>query len=81
MVKDIEAFKLEEKERSLQTIEEVKFLREEIIELKSKINEMSLLIYSLELKLSEIEQKVTNDLTEVKLLMVSGARPSPSETS
>jgi hypothetical protein len=42
---------------------------------------MSLLIYSLELKLSEIEQKVTNDLTEVKLLMVSGARPSPSETS
>jgi len=71
MAKDLQAFKLEEKERILHTMEEVKILKEEIMELRSKMNEMNLLIYSMEMKLAEIEEKMLKELTEIKLLMIS----------
>jgi len=71
MAKDLQAFKLEEKERILHTMEEVKILKEEIMELRSKMNEMNLLIYSMEMRLAEIEEKMLKELTEIKLLMIS----------
>jgi|GEM_PF-1123067 len=73
MVKDLQAFKLEEKDMILYVIEEVKMLKEEIMELRSKINEMNLIIYSMEMKLAEIEEKMLKELTEMKLLMISGS--------
>ncbi len=73
VVKDLQAFKLEEKDMILYVIEEVKMLKEEIMELRSKINEMNLIIYSMEMKLAEIEEKMLKELTEMKLLMISGS--------
>jgi predicted nucleic acid-binding Zn-ribbon protein len=79
VAKDLQAFRMEERERLLSTMEEVKTLKEEVAELRSKINEMNLLIYSIEMKMRELEEKLFNELTEIKLLMISKERESRAQ--
>jgi len=80
VAKDLQAFRMEGRERLLSTMEEVKTLKEEVAELRSKINEMNLLIYSIEMKMRELEEKLFNELTEIKLLlMISKERESRAQ--
>ena len=69
---DLYAHGLQEKERLSEVVEDVKTLSGEVYELKSKINELSSLIYSLEIRVSNLEDKLINDLTELKLLLTLG---------
>lgn len=73
LAKDVSALMLEERDRALHVLEEVKSLKGEVLEMKNKIGEMSVLVYSLELRLSSIEEKLENDLAELKLLVASSA--------
>ncbi|MDW8003976.1 MAG: hypothetical protein RMI04_04120 [Thermofilaceae archaeon] len=70
LTQEVYSSKLENKEKSIEILENMKILTDEIYQLKNKINDMNILIYSLEIRIRNIEEKITTELTELKLLLL-----------
>lgn len=79
LTQDLYAHRLEEKERLNELIENVKGLTGEVYEAKSKISDLSALVYSLEVRLGSLEGKLVSELTELKLLLAASQRGAKLE--
>ncbi|MEM0024016.1 MAG: hypothetical protein QXJ38_01835 [Thermofilaceae archaeon] len=71
---DLYAHRLEEKDRLNELLENLKNITTEVYEMKLKINDLATLIYDLGVRMNNLEMKVSNDLTEIKLLLAVSKR-------
>lgn len=74
LAKELQVHRLEERDRLLEAIEDLKRLGDEVPELKAKISELNMLVYSLELRMRSLEDRVAREVTEIKLLMLQPSR-------
>ncbi|MEM2795011.1 MAG: hypothetical protein QXY49_04065, partial [Thermofilaceae archaeon] len=66
---DIQAFKLENKNRVNELINQVAVMREEIYGLKSKLEEFSILIYDLEMRVKCLEEGMAAKVNDLGVLL------------
>lgn len=66
---DLYAHGLKERDILNELLESMKNIINEVYETKSKINDLSALVYDLGVRLNNLETKILNDLIEIKLLL------------
>ncbi|RLE99465.1 MAG: hypothetical protein DRJ57_02300 [Thermoprotei archaeon] len=66
---EVQASRLESRERTAIVMGEISDLRGEVYELKSRISDLSKLVYELDMRIRRLEENLTAGIKEVKLLI------------